>query len=568
MNKKPVVNQKSCLTWRNWHKSITVGGTVSTILQPTNQYETGNPPKGREFMAGLQGLHSIIQKARRKKKRVRAFGSRWSLNNIAFTNEYLVDSDQLDYVKVGLAEDQLTEKYKSKSKLLVFAQCGLMVRSLNEHLQAHKLSLPTSGASDGQRIVGAIATGTHGSAHAVGAMTEYVKGIHAVVLDKHVYIQRASDQVINKMFAAWLNGAEIVNDDDLFNAALVGFGGFGLTHALVLEVEPQYCLERVIRNYDVSQVRKAITEWDLSGLNLPYGDKMPFHFECVINPYHIADGEKGAYVRVYYRHPSNDECTDPSIPYSDTPNLHESMGKITKEILKLVRQEIEDLKLSADESAKAKLMGALVDIALKIAFPTATPPHPTRVPSKWFTGKHSADPKTDAPIAGTSIELGVPFDRVKDALNLVVDTLQKHPFAAPLAFRYVKKSSATLGFTGVGDITATMEMPGPWGNIFFPDTGKAHEALFKALGASDLPHSFHWGQQFPKDHQWVERTYGKKAVAQWKAERLKLLGVEGINMFSNKPMSQIGLAEQQPYGKPGFFCRLLSWIRYLFGIEG
>ena len=329
--------------------------------------------------------------------------------------------------------------------------------------------LPTSGASDGQRIVGAIATGTHGSAHAVGSMTEYVKGIHTVILGKHVYIQRASDPVVTDEFAAWLDNTEILNDDDLFNAALVGFGGFGLIHALVLEVEPQYCLERVIKNYDVPQVRKAITEWDLSGLDLPYGNKMPFHFECVINPYHIAAGENGAYVRVYYRVPCQDALVQSSIPSSDTPDIHTAMGtNMTKEIVEQVEQEIKDLKLSEGESPKAKLMGALVDIALKISFPTAPPDHPVRIPSKWFTGKHSADPKTNAPIAGTSIELGVPFDRVGDALDLVVETAQKHPFAAPLAFRYVKKSTATLGFTGLGDITATMEMPGPWGRSFFP----------------------------------------------------------------------------------------------------
>jgi len=551
----PVIKVTTDKKWSNWHNTLHVGGKTKKTFQPLNEYESGAPPQGREFVAGLAGLQKIIVEAQSAKARVRAHGSGWSLNNIAFVNEFFVNSNSLDYVKVGLDQDQVTDAYKSKANLLTFAQCGLMVKQLNIAIQAKKLALPTSGASDGQRIVGAISTGTHGSAHAVGAMTEYVRGIHAVVLGKHVFLQRSTNKVVNDKFAEWLDGAEIINDDDLFNAALVGFGGFGLIHALLLEVEPQYYLERVIQNYHISEVRKAITSWDFSDLNLPEGNKMPFHFECVINPYPIPDTEKGAFVRVYYRHDSLDDSSPETTTISDTPDLHRGVGTHFDDAK---GEEYDKIKKSG---TRAEWIGFLMQIALKFSFPTKTPDNPTRIPGKWFTGTDSADPKTKSPIPATSLELGIPFDRIGDAMDLILETVNKDPFAAPMAFRYVKRSTATLGFTGIADTTVTIEMPGPFGRLFFNKTGAAHKTLFKALRDSNIPHSFHWGQQFPKNTTWAPKVYGQTAVDSWKAQRLKLLGAEGAKMFSNDLMEDIGLYPMSMKNKLSkLFMRILKTI--------
>ena len=38
-------------------------------------------------------------------------------------------------------------------------------------------------------------------------------------------------------FVQWL-GAELIRDDDMFNAAVVSFGSFGFIHGIMLETEP------------------------------------------------------------------------------------------------------------------------------------------------------------------------------------------------------------------------------------------------------------------------------------------------------------------------------------------
>ena len=132
----------------------------------------------------------------------------------------------------------------------MFAQCGTTVLELNQVLEAKGLALPTSGASNGQTIAGAIATGTHGAANSVGAMQDFVVGLHVIGEDgRHYFIERASRPVVSPSFVARL-GAEVRRDDQLFDAALVSFGSFGLVHAVLLEVVPLYVLERHVRSYD------------------------------------------------------------------------------------------------------------------------------------------------------------------------------------------------------------------------------------------------------------------------------------------------------------------------------
>jgi FAD/FMN-containing dehydrogenase len=117
------------------------------------------------------------------------------------------------------------------------------VRQLNEYLQQRGRSLKTAGASNSQTIAGAFSTGTHGSAVRVGAMQDFVVGLHLIVgEDRHIWLERASYPVVSDRFIERL-GAEPIRDDTLFNAALVSFGGFGIIHAAMIETEPIYLVE-------------------------------------------------------------------------------------------------------------------------------------------------------------------------------------------------------------------------------------------------------------------------------------------------------------------------------------
>src|SRR4029079_4308275 len=101
---------------------------------------------------------------------------------------------------VGLPAEDVASSAVDPSRL-VFAQCGTSVRELSATLETHGLSLPTSGASNGQTICGAISTGTHGSARRVGSMQDFILGLHLLADDgRHYWIERTSRPVVSQAF--------------------------------------------------------------------------------------------------------------------------------------------------------------------------------------------------------------------------------------------------------------------------------------------------------------------------------------------------------------------------------
>ena len=85
-------------------------------------------------------------------------------------------------------------------------------------------------------------------------------------------------------------GADFIRDDDIFNAALVSFGSFGVIQGIMIESKPLFLLDavRFFHAFDAG-LEHAIETMDFSRLKLPSSassirkDK-PHHFEIVINP--------------------------------------------------------------------------------------------------------------------------------------------------------------------------------------------------------------------------------------------------------------------------------------------
>jgi hypothetical protein len=524
MTKKSLITEEKNVQWKNWHKTKNVGGKVSRIFKPYNKYDDHTAPE-KAFVPGLAGLQEIIKRAGAANKSVRAYGSRQSLNNIAFNNEYMVDSTELNYCLVGLTDSRhVSPGFEEKRDRLAFVQCGVMVRDLNRKLQILNLALPTSGASDGQRFVAAVSTGTHGSARSAGSMQDYVRGIHLVTsAEECVFIQRESVPVVTGDFCTWLGRTRLIQDDELFDAALVGLGSFGFVHGLLIETEPKYILKRFIKHYRFDEVKEAICTLDVSGLGLPQGDKLPFHFEVLLNPYRRQKRYKGAIVRGMYR--DIFQTQEGTFEYHNYPkrtnDLIESMGRCYD---KPVYSPI-DIPL-------------VVQSALRHSFPPTDPGVlEFGFPGDQFQSRSSGDDTSPILFRTTSIEIAVPLEKVKDAMKIIFDVTKRRKFVAPLAFRYVKSSSAMLAFTRYSPVTAVMEMPGLDNSL----SRKGHKAIFAALAGSGIPHSYHWGKGLPLNPDWVSKSYGDETIKAWKRRRLELLGEQGCRMFSNKLLETIGL---------------------------
>ncbi|MBK7633073.1 MAG: FAD-binding protein [Saprospiraceae bacterium] len=178
---------------------------------------------------------------------IKAVGGSWALSPIAYDRQTIIETDHLNLRWTPIEQD-VNNAIFSRPDNLVFAQCGTQIKSLNIYLRDRKKSLKAHGASNGQGVAGAIACGTHGAAYDFGSIHDSVVGLHIIVnKDKSYYIQKKSRQVINETFATNINST-IINDDDLFNAAVVSMGCFGFVHGVMIEVEDWFML----KNYSLT----------------------------------------------------------------------------------------------------------------------------------------------------------------------------------------------------------------------------------------------------------------------------------------------------------------------------
>ncbi|WP_017540584.1 D-arabinono-1,4-lactone oxidase [Nocardiopsis halophila] len=104
------------------------------------------------------------------------------------------------------------------------AEAGLVLSDLNEALARRGAALANMGDIAVQTLAGAIQTGTHGTGRSTGGLASQVVGMELVRADGEVVRCSAGD------------------DPDLFGAARVGLGAFGVVTAMTMAVRPTFLL--------------------------------------------------------------------------------------------------------------------------------------------------------------------------------------------------------------------------------------------------------------------------------------------------------------------------------------
>src|SRR5690606_27362393 len=188
--------------------------------------------------------------------------------------------------------------------------------------------LRASGGSNGQTIEGATATGTHGAAIYTGAVHDAIVGLHIVTgANSHVWLERGSYPVASDSFINSI-GATAIKDDEMFNAAVVSFGSFGVIHGVMVETEPIYLLSAYANTANdknvvpyTTELRNALSSLDMNKLRqlLPgfpadAPDNKLYHFELAANLNKLKKGnKKELVVHAYFKQP----CPDSHQPVHD-----------------------------------------------------------------------------------------------------------------------------------------------------------------------------------------------------------------------------------------------------------
>jgi hypothetical protein len=486
--------------WINRHE--TVAQPVDNIYSIING-DTGNVLN--DYNATTLAIQGLIGKAINSGKTLRALGGCWSFSDVAATDGWLVNTMGLNML-FTISLKSISDQYTGNRNQLLLAQCGNSVQELNRYLESNSKSLKTSGASNGQTISGAIATGTHGAAYIFGATQDFVVGLHVIVsADRHVWLERESYPVVSDSLLSNLK-TEVIRDDAIFNAALVSIGSFGFIHGVLIETEEKYLLEGYRQMIPYNDALKHLMETlDFTNAPLPHGSEPPFHFQVLINQY---DMRAGAYVTSMYKRLFTDHYTPPSSdpnkagPGDDVPAF---IGKLTDFI--------------------PDTIPLLVNNLIKIEC----------VPGNWMgtTGEIFSNTDTRGKVLSTA--MGIPVSYVNQVNDILVRLNSANPFPGVFAYRYVKQSQATLAFTRF-EPTCVVELDGVQSDL----TWNFYRSVWDELLGQGIPYTFHWGKINNLDDQKVKNIF-QDGRDLWVQARNNLLPAETLKVFSSPALKNLGL---------------------------
>ncbi|MEM7185602.1 MAG: FAD-binding protein [Bacteroidota bacterium] len=505
--------------WTNSHENFT------QELVEEASFKLTNPPGGtgwERYRKSTKNFQWLIKNAIKKGHRIRALGRGWSFSKVGVSKGGIIDTLSLNF-SFPIIDEDLNPAYANTKEDLYFLQCGTKVHQLNSRLAQKKppRSIKASGASNGQTIAGAMSTGTHGAAFGVGAIQDFVVGLHIITgPNKHVWVERESYPVASKDWGELLDVDEVIKDDDIFKAAVVSFGSFGIIHGVMIETEPMFLIEeRRIGNIPYNAaLKKAMTQLDFSGLNLPGRGpgKDLYHFEILFNLHNFKpnDAEKGAFLKYMFKKAYKPE---------EVNLLPTDKFKYGSDLLGIISSTLDTLAVLSD-----LVIPPLVNLMFKDAFAP-------REPQTGTIGQIFNFTKFRGQVSSAAI--GIAIEDSPRVLELIMAVNKDKPFPGGLALRYVKGTDATLGFTKFPN-TCVLEMDGLDGKA----SRKFFTEVWNTFEAEGIPYTLHWGKiNFNLNKTRVKRMYGAAKVNSWIDARNELMEKPAMPVFTNEFMEKCGL---------------------------
>jgi L-gulono-1,4-lactone dehydrogenase len=199
--------------WRNW------GRNQSSM------------PREVALPVDVDAVCRIVERAAEDGRTVKAVGSGHSFTAAAVADDIQVRLDHLSGVR---SVDEATG--------LVTVGAGTPLHRLNAELESRGLSMRNLGDIDAQTIAGAISTGTHGTGASLGGIATQVRALQLVLADGAVIEVSES------------------SDPELFQAARVGIGAFGIVTAVTLQCDPLFQLTAVEQPMQLEEVLEGFDE--------------------------------------------------------------------------------------------------------------------------------------------------------------------------------------------------------------------------------------------------------------------------------------------------------------------
>jgi hypothetical protein len=274
--------------WVNWAGNISFQPLA--VLHPTS----------------VEEIVTIVQTAEMKGLHVRACGSHWSFTDVVATDDYVIETRQLNAridVVLNNALNKNGAAMRTATMDLFHVEAGITVHDLCLRLDAltPPMALITQGNSGGQTLGGVVSTAVHGGDFFLPPICESVQAIHLIGPGGTQYwIERGNTKSITsagklrKLFP----DLQVKQDDDWFNAVLVSIGSMGIIYSLVIAVRSQFGLAQFTRT-DIWSMVKPMLRGAGGALGSITKQRDPFvlmtptrppapptYLEVVINPSH------------------------------------------------------------------------------------------------------------------------------------------------------------------------------------------------------------------------------------------------------------------------------------------
>lgn len=503
-------------SWNGVHVTHTT--TVAELIDVDNVGPDGTLLTGFDmFRQAGESLDEVIRKARDAGKRVLAIGAGWALSDINITDGWLVNTKLLNGC-YDIADRYFEPGYPAADRrCVVLAQGGMQIAELNAYLEllpqdvAKKRSLQAAGIGNGQTIAGAVSGNTHGSQINFGAMSDFVVGLHlATGSGRTLWIERASNPALNHDFAAKL-GADLIRDDDIFNAAVVSFGTFGIIAAMAVQTAPIY----QIAFPAIGDIHHDDLKTKLRGFGT--GDPADlFHYEFIFDP--------------HGRRQMAMEAGAPRVEFED--------GHPTPQPRWIVR----------DKNGYAPGINVLRVLGLLRFLP---PRLPTGIQFKQYRKLALLNSVRGTPgqlytssiyyLEGyTESAFGVSVNDAPEMIDICSEVTRKMRLPSISQVRLVHRSQATLSFTQHAPKTAVFEF-GLINDERFPRFEREMDAALRKAG---IRYTMHWSKNSGIDPQKMDYMYGSEKIESWKAARRAVFGNDEALMktFATDAMVRAGLA--------------------------
>ena len=504
-------DDRGAQSWNGVH--VTHKTRVAELIDVDNVGPDGTLAVGFDlFRNAGRYLDEVIQNARSKGARILAIGSGWALSDINITDGWLVNTKLLNGC-YDIADKYFDPGYPSADRpCVVLAQGGMQIAELNAYLEliTKNRSIKAAGIGNGQTVAGAVSGNTHGSQINFGAMPDFVVGLHiATGSGRTLWIERASRPVLNQDFCDRIE-ADLIRDDEVFNAAVVSFGTFGIIAAMAIETSPIYHLDFPA----ISDIPHDDLKTKLAGFAA--ADPDLYHYEFIFDP-HARDpvAMEGAAKKVPFDHPRPTPVPRWIVRdkngYAPGINILRVVG-----LLRFLPPRI-PTRLQFKQYRKIALLNKV-----------------RGTPGQLYTSSiYYLEGYTESAFAVS----------VKDAPKMIdICSAVAREVRLPSIgqVRLCHRSQATLGFTQHAPKTAVFEF-GMINDERFPDFERRMD---KALRDEGIRYTVHWSKNSGISPDQLKYMYGAAKIASWKAARRQVFGNDAVlmKMFESDAMVRAGLA--------------------------